>query len=69
LVSGRSKAAKIREVTKYREISEKYQPNTRKVIKERIRYMKNRCMDVKIKGGISLLKYIGIGCVSLMLIH
>jgi hypothetical protein len=37
LVSGRSKAAKISEVTKYREIAEKYQPNTRKVIKERIR--------------------------------
>jgi hypothetical protein len=37
LVSGRSNAAKINEVTKYREIAEKYQPNTRKVIKERIR--------------------------------
>jgi hypothetical protein len=49
LVKGRRKAAKIKDTTKYREIAEKYQPNTRKVRKNRIRYTKNRCMDVKEK--------------------
>jgi hypothetical protein len=36
-VNGRSKAARIKETTKYSEIEEKYHPKTRKVIKKRIR--------------------------------
>jgi hypothetical protein len=49
LVNGRSRAARIKETTRYREMAEKYQPNARKVKKKRMRYTKNRCMYVKQK--------------------